>query len=109
MSLYETDDLDAALARAGEDVDIAAITVGAKGAIVVTGANTVRVPTAATKVVDGTGAGDLFAAGFLAGLVEGEDMATCAAMGCVAAGEIIGHIGARPEADLKAMMAERGL
>ena len=59
--------------------------------------------------VDATGAGDLFAAGFLAGLVKGKDLATCASMGCVAAGEVIGHIGARPEADLNDLMAERGL
>ena len=60
-------------------------------------------------MVDATGAGDMFAAGFLAGLTQGKDLATCASMGCVAAGEIISHIGARPEADLRKLMAERGL
>ncbi|MEM8753056.1 MAG: adenosine kinase, partial [Pseudomonadota bacterium] len=51
----------------------------------------------------------LFASGFLAGLVAGRDLGTCASMGCVAAGEVISHIGARPEADLKALMSARGL
>ncbi|MEL7465605.1 MAG: adenosine kinase [Pseudomonadota bacterium] len=109
MSLYETEDLDEAMTRVAQDVDMAAITVGARGAYVVTQAETIHVPTAATKIVDATGAGDLFAAGFLAGLTQGKDLATCASMGCVAAGEVIGHIGPRPEVDLKAMMAERGL
>ncbi|MEM7024202.1 MAG: adenosine kinase, partial [Pseudomonadota bacterium] len=109
MSLYQTDEFDEALGKVAKDVEIAAITVGAKGAYVVTKSETIHVPTAATKVVDATGAGDLFASGFLAGLVKGKDLATSASMGCVSAGEIIGHIGARPEADLKALMVERGL
>ena len=109
MSLYQTDDLDEAMARVANDVDIAAVTVGARGAHVVTRAETLHVPTAATKVVDATGAGDLFAAGFLAGLTQEKDLTTCAAMGCVAAGEVIGHVGARPEEDLNALMRERGL
>ncbi len=67
------------------------------------------VPTARTQVVDATGAGDMFAAGFLHGLAQGREPATCAAMGCVAAGEIISHIGARPEVDLKELLARHGL
>lgn len=109
MALYQTEDFDEALTKVSRDVDIAAITVGARGAYVVTGNDTIHVPTAATRIVDATGAGDLFAGGFLAGLAKGKDLATCASMGCVAAGEIIGHIGARPEADLTALMGERGL
>ncbi len=109
MSLYQTGELDEALTKCARDVEIGAITVGAKGAYVVTKNETIHVPTAASKVVDATGAGDLFAAGFLAGLTQGKDLAACASMGCVAAGEIISHIGARPEADLKKLMTERGL
>lgn len=109
MSLYETEDFDAAMNRVSGDVAMAAVTVGAKGAWVVAADRRVHVPTAATKVVDATGAGDLFAAGFLAGLVRGEDPAVAAEMGCVAAGEVIGHIGARPEADLNRLLKERGL
>ena len=60
-------------------------------------------------MADATGAGDLFAAGFLHGLAQGRPARTCARMGCVAAGEIISHIGARPEVDLKELMAQQGL
>jgi sugar/nucleoside kinase (ribokinase family) len=60
-------------------------------------------------VEDATGAGDLFAAGFLYGLTSGRDYLTCGRMGCVAAGEIIGHIGARPEADLMDLFTAEGL
>jgi sugar/nucleoside kinase (ribokinase family) len=61
----------------------------------------------ATQVVDTTGAGDLFAAGFLAGWTQGRNLHDCGRMGAVAAAEIISHVGARPEADLRALIAER--
>ncbi len=66
-------------------------------------------PAVPTKIVDATGAGDLFAGAFLWGLTNGHDLATCAKMGNVAASEVISHIGARPEADLKAMFQQQGL
>ena len=66
-------------------------------------------PAHGAHVVDVTGAGDLFAAGLLHGIVTGRDWLTCARMGNVAAAEIISHIGARPEADLKALFAAEGL
>ncbi len=109
MALYETDNLEEAMGRVKDDVAIAAVTVGAQGAHVVTPSGRTHVPTAATKVVDATGAGDLFASGFLAGLIQGRELSHCAAMGCVSAGEVIGHIGARPEEDLPALMKARGL
>jgi len=62
-----------------------------------------------TRVVDVTGAGDLFASGFLYGLVTGADWLSCARMGAVAAAEVISHIGARPEADLRGLMREHRL
>ncbi len=61
------------------------------------------------KLVDATGAGDLFASGLLHGLTTGRDWLTSARMGCLAAGEVISHIGARPEADLRALFAAEGL
>lgn len=110
VSLYQTPDLEAAMARAAAEVPITACTVGARGAFVLAGAERVHAPAVeGARVVDVTGAGDLFAAGLLYGLTSGRDHATAARMGCVAAGEIIGHIGARPEADLRALFAADGL
>ena len=109
MSLYRTDSLEAALAAVGADVRLAAVTVGPGGAWVIEDGKRTLVPAAPAEVVDATGAGDMFAAGFLHGLTQGREPATCAAMGCVAAGEIIGHIGARPEVDLKTLLAGHGL
>lgn len=105
LSLYETEDLEAALMQAAEDVDLAAITLSDEGAVIVRGAERIRVPAKPVSVVDTTGAGDLFAGGVLAGLAKGADLETCAKMGCAAAGEIISHIGARPEADLRQIVA----
>jgi sugar/nucleoside kinase (ribokinase family) len=62
-----------------------------------------------TKVVDTTGAGDLYAAGFLFGFARGLDLATCGHLGSLAAGEVISHIGPRPEASLAALAEARGL
>lgn len=107
MALYQTSDLDEALTRVTEDVPLAAITVGPKGAWIVSRNRRIHVPTQPTKVVDATGAGDLFAAGFLAGMCQGRDLPDCGEMGCIAAGEIIGHIGARPATDLKALIKAR--
>lgn len=109
MSLYQTDDLSVAMTLAAADVDVLACTVGERGAYVVQGEAEVHAHAASMHVEDVTGAGDLFAAGFLYGLTSGRDYLTCGRMGCVAAGEIIGHIGARPEADLMDLFASEGL
>ena len=108
-SLYLTDDLEAAIGRARAETAIVACTVGAGGAHVMAGEDRVHAPAVATRVVDATGAGDLFAAGLLHGIVEGRDWLTAALMGCVAAAEVIGHYGARPEEDLRALFAAEGL
>jgi sugar/nucleoside kinase (ribokinase family) len=109
MSLYETDDLEAAMGRARAEIPVTACTVGARGAHVLAGEARVHAPATEVKVVDATGAGDLFAAGFLHGLTSGRDWLTSARMGCLAAGEVISHLGARPEADLRRLFADAGL
>jgi sugar/nucleoside kinase (ribokinase family) len=108
-SLYLTDDLNAAMDRAAAGVPLTACTVGSRGAHVVTATARLHAPATKVQVVDATGAGDLFASGFLYGLTSGRDLLTCARMGCITAGEVISHIGARPEADLRALFAAEGL
>ena len=106
-SLYQTDDFDEAVRRVRGHARVAAITRGAKGSVVVT-EDDVHVVAAQSgiKVVDTTGAGDLYAAGFLYGFTHGRDLATCAVLGGIAAGEIISHIGARPDRPLTELAAE---
>ena len=109
MSLYQTDDLRAAMDAARADTATTACTVGPKGAHVATAEGVLDVPAAPMPRVDATGAGDLFAAGFLFGLTHGRTLAECGRMGCLSAGAVIGHIGARPQQDLKALFAAEGL
>ena len=103
-SLAESDDFDRALERFGANVPLLVVTCGAKGAIALE-RGTRRSVTAAPvdKVVDTTGAGDLFAAGFLAAHARGKPTEQCLATGAIAAAEVISHYGARPQADLKAL------
>lgn len=102
-SLLQVDDTAQATAGLAAMGRLAVMTRSEKGAIVVRGAERIEVPvTPAKRVLDTTGAGDLFAAGFLAGLTQGRELAACAVMGTIAAAEVIEHYGARPEADLKA-------
>jgi sugar/nucleoside kinase (ribokinase family) len=89
-------------------VKVAACTRGEHGAVVVGDGETHVIPAEpAVQVVDTTGAGDLFAAGFLAGWTRSRNLHDCGRMGAVAAAEVISHLGARPEADLKALVAQR--
>ena len=83
------------------------VTCGAEGAVALKGGERARVPAVPTRVVDTTGAGDLFAAGFLYGHVAGEPIERCLQRGALCAAEIISHYGARPEADLQALMADK--
>ncbi len=73
------------------------------------GGETAVVPVQRVVPVDATGAGDLFAAGFLYGIVTGQSLMTCGQMGCAAAAEVISHFGARPEADLLTLFRDKGL
>ncbi|MGG7568319.1 adenosine kinase [Rhodovulum sp. DZ06] len=109
VALFQTATLEDALDRAKEELPMAAVTVGPAGVYVIQNGRMVHAPAAPMSRVDATGAGDLFAAGFLHGLVKGRNMLTCGTMGCVAAGEAISHIGARPEEDLKDLFARFGL
>lgn len=89
---------------------LAAVTRSAEGALVVTRERTLSVPAfPVERLIDTTGAGDLFAGGFLAGLAKGLEHADCARLGAMAASEVISHIGARPEADLADMARQNGL
>lgn len=104
VALYETDDLDQAAGQAAREAGMAAITRGAAGSLLIRGDERVAIPAAPiARVVDTTGAGDLYAAGVLFGLARGLPLAECGRLGSVAAGEIISHFGARPETALKAL------
>ncbi len=107
-SLNQTDDFEAAVASTAAKVPLLVVTKGAAGAIAVQ--DGVRSEVAAepvSRLVDTTGAGDLFAAGVLAGLSEGRSIPDCLIMGAVCAAEVISHYGARPEADIAALVAAR--
>ncbi len=86
------------------------MTRGPQGSLVASNSKVVQVPAhEVDTVVDTTGAGDLFAAGFLYGLIQGYDPADCAELGSLAAAEVIGHLGARPQTSLSKLAAEAGL
>lgn len=107
-SLYQAATFDEALQKVRGHCQVAALTRSAKGAVVVAGEE-VHVIDAEpiARVVDTTGAGDAFAAGFLYGFTHGFDLSRAARAGAIAAAEVIGHVGARPEAPLKALIADR--
>jgi sugar/nucleoside kinase (ribokinase family) len=109
-SLYQTADFATAVAALRKDARLGVVTRGEKGCIVVTPDATTEVPAAPIeRLVDTTGAGDLFAAGFLFGLARRLDHATSARLGALAAAEVIQHIGARPAQSLKALAEQHGL
>lgn len=109
-SLYQTHDFDAAAREVRPECEIAVLTRSEKGAVVVTAQDRIAVPAApVAKVVDTTGAGDLFASGFLYGYTRGKDLAHCTKLGALCAAEIIAHFGARPETKLSALAAKAGL
>lgn len=100
-SLYETDDFEEAAQRATADAELAALTRSEKGSIIISKGQRIEIPVhPVDRLIDSTGAGDLYAAGFLYGLATGKDIATAGKLGSLAAAEIISHIGARPETRL---------
>lgn len=108
VALYQTSTFDEAVAAVRGACDIAAVTRSAAGSVVVAGSETVAVPAEPVEaVVDTTGAGDLYAAGFLYGLTQGQPLATCGRLGSIAAAEVISHVGARPAQPLKDLAAAR--
>ncbi len=110
LSLYETQDFAEALTRLSQDCKLAAVTMGDQGAVVVKGDERIRVPaTQIASLVDTTGAGDLFAAGFLFGYTQDRTLEDCARLGCYAAGIVIQQIGPRPMMSLKKGAGEIGL
>ncbi|PJE27713.1 Sugar or nucleoside kinase, ribokinase family [Pseudooceanicola antarcticus] len=108
-SLYETEDLGFALETAAAESGLVVCTRSGHDVVIVRGEEEAIVPVTEVTPVDATGAGDLFAGGFLFGLAKGADLATAGRMGCVAAAEVISHYGARPETDLKALFKAEGL
>ena len=109
-SLYQLADFDSAVAALRNEGVLAAVTRSEKGAICVSRDETIAVPVVpVSRVVDTTGAGDLFAAGFLHGLTTGRDSRDCLRLGALAASEIISHVGARPEVSLRELAEQNGL
>ncbi len=107
-SLYQTD-LETALTQASQDAGLVVCTRSGDEVILMRGADRAVVPVQRVVPVDATGAGDLFAAGFIYGMATGQSLEVAGRMGCTAAAEVISHYGARPESDLKALFAARGL
>ena len=108
-SLYETADFDTALDALRNDARLAVVTRSEKGCLIVTREETAAVPASPVeRLVDATGAGDLFAAGFLVGLARGADYRDAARLGALVAAEVIQHLGARPETSLKALAQDNG-
>jgi sugar/nucleoside kinase (ribokinase family) len=102
LSLYETTDFDEAVAMVRRDCQLAAITRGSAGSVVISADSIIDIPVEPVKhVVDTTGAGDLFAAGFLVGLTSGGSLPECGRMASIAAAEVISHVGARPAVSLR--------
>ena len=110
LSLYQTDNFDEAVERMQADAGLAAITRSEKGSVVISPEGAVAVAAEPVgKVVDTTGAGDQYAAGFLFGVSRGLPLETCAKLGHIAAAEVISHYGPRPEVSLAELARKAGI
>ncbi len=105
-SLYERNEFESAAAHVRQDVALACLTRSEAGSLVLSGGVTVEVAAAPATVVDTTGAGDAYAAGFLAGLTAGRPLDQCGRLGSIAAAEVIGHYGARTQRDLSGELSK---
>lgn len=106
LSLYQVEDLAAAIDRVRAECELAVITASAAGSYIVTSGDVISVPAEPVeRVLDTTGAGDLYAAGFLFGLTHGLDLAECGRLGSIAAAEVISHVGPRPLVELRTLVA----
>jgi adenosine kinase len=109
-SLYQTSDFEMAVRQLRSDARLAVVTRSEKGCVVVSKGGVIAVPAyPIEKIVDTTGAGDLFAAGFLFGLARGAGHENAGRLGALAAAEVIQHIGARPQVSLKELAQQNGL
>ena len=109
-TLYQVNSFAEAAAAALKDCEMAVLTRSEAGSVIVAAGETIEISAEKVpQVVDLTGAGDLYAAGFLYGLTQGATLRVCGRLGSLAAGEVIGHIGARPEISLRKLAKERGL
>ncbi len=108
-SLFETDDFEAALSKTADICPIVVATRSGDGVSLIREGTRVDVPVKKITPVDATGAGDQFAAGFLYGLAKGLDLEVCGRMGNLCAGEVISHIGPRPQTDMLAVFKAEGL
>lgn len=110
MALYQTRDIDTAIAYAAQSCGITVTTMSEKGAVLTMNGEKIHVPAeAGTKVIDTTGAGDQFAAGVLYGLARNLPLATCGRLGAIAAAEVISHIGPRPQVKLHDLVHKKAV
>ncbi len=108
-SLFEVNTLNEAISRCSGTKNICAVTRSEKGSVIIYGDEIHTIPTEKNiKVVDTNGAGDLYASGFIHGLINGMDLASCGRIGSITAAEAVGHLGARPEVSLIKLVKERG-
>ena len=107
--MYQTDDLDVALAQAAEVCQTVVCTCSGDPVILIRGAERIEVPVTPVTPVDATGAGDQFAAGFIYGMASGQSLRRSGEMGVAAAAEVIQHVGPRPAKGLREVFAHAGL